>query len=129
MEITPEQIQAAVAIAGLVGSALTAIGLGVWRGAKWAGQISSGIRTVIKTVNTQSDRIKSLEEKVVELAVVQRERGDSTAKLEGKVELTTAALAASTKAAEKTADKVEALWRTLQTLHPDKVPKRASDRS
>lgn len=128
MVITPEQIQAAVAIAGLLGSALTATAVAVWRGSKWAGQITAGMKTLVKTVNTQSDRLKSLEEKVVELAVIQRERADAAAKLEGKLELTTAALSAATKAAGKTSDSVEALWHTLQVLHPDRVPKRASDR-
>jgi len=126
--MTPDQIQALVAVAGLVVS-----GLGGGLALLWK------VSRYFHTNDTRLDRLASV---VVDLAksqeqagrdfaamrVMLQEREKDTMRLEGITDATRKDLMTVTGDLRNTVDKIEALWLTLQQLFPDQVRPRLSDR-
>ena len=62
------------------------------------------------------------------LATLVSEREKDSARLEGQVEQLGVMIVRQVAAVNQASSSLDAIWRTLQVLHPGQVPKRASDR-
>lgn len=114
--------------------------LGAFLGATWAllrkfQGVVDGQAAIVEEMKRLRNQMLTLakisQEGAVEigmLKVLLSEREKDLNKLEGKVEQTNGTMMKLNGSIEKAISSLDGLWRTLQTLHPDKVPKRASDR-
>ena len=72
--------------------------------------------------------VRDVKTSIVELKALAIEREKDVARLEGRLDQTTKVSIELTGAVKGAPASLDGLWRTLQTIHPDRVPKRASDR-
>lgn len=76
-----------------------------------------------------SRAVASLDKDVATLTALVSEREKDTTRLEAQLEQLASMVVKQVAAVNGACSSLDAVWRTLQTLHPDRVPKRAGDRS
>lgn len=135
MSLSPDSVQALVAVASFLGSLAAAVVLGIWRLSKWAARLAAGQAAALSALKAVDDQVEALGAEVQELVAAHREtrihlgvREREITRIEGKLEAGTAEAHRLNASVTEVLASIKALWSTLQTLHPDKVPRRASDR-
>lgn len=73
--------------------------------------------------------VGSLKADVGRLSTLMGEREKDVSRLEGQIDQLGSLIVKQVAAVHAATASLDAVWRTLQVLHPDKVPRRASDRS
>lgn len=145
-QITPDAIQAAVAVLGAVGSLFAFLGLFLWR---MSGRVHEMLATQVAVTNelallrkqmllsarglrdsleAQSRRLVDLERSFAILAAGLAEREKDITKLEARAEQTHDDFLKVVSSLTQVMSSNDAMWRSLQRLHPNDIPKRASDR-
>jgi septal ring factor EnvC (AmiA/AmiB activator) len=142
MNVTPEIIQGAVAALGFLGGLLT---LG-WRLSLKAHASLEAQKSILKAVDTLraqlvgsarkfdsrlaqfAQDVDGIKRELATLAVVIHEREKDTSRIEGQLEQLGTMLVKNVAALQGNLASTDALWRALAKLHPEHVPRRASDR-
>ncbi len=144
--LTPEQIQALVAV---LGALATAIGTGLvfyWRVATRVASFTAAQNATLTALdrmrvqlagtakrfheqgNAFARDIAQLEKTIATLSAIMHEREKDLSRVEGQIEQLGAVVVKQVATMQGVLSSTEALWRTLHTLHPQQVPKRASER-
>lgn len=150
--ITPDMVQAGVALLGFVGACV----LGWWRltlvvhryvaaqnatlvavdklrvqvahtGKRTSERLDLFARDVVAVRDGVAQELGKLRTELATLTVVMNEREKDIARLEGQIENLSAIVVKQVGAVRDATGNLNAIWKTLQVLHPDKVPRRASD--
>lgn len=140
--LTPDQIQAAVAVASFLGTGL----LFWWRLTKRLHEHVTALNAALTAVDKLRVQVahtgKRTQERLdllaqdwnkvrTELAtnsVLMAEREKDIVRLEGQIENLGSIVTKQVSAVAGAVSSLDAIWRTLQRLHPTAVPKRASDK-
>lgn len=142
MPLTPEQIQAIAAILGLIGGG----GVAWWRLSSkffaFVGAQNSLAEAIERLRSAQIAHVKragdrldllsrsigSLDKDTATLSALVSEREKDTTRLEAQLEQLATMVVKQVASVNAACASLDAVWRTLQVLHPDRVPKRAGDR-
>ncbi len=133
--LSPELIQALVAGFTFLGG----VWLAWWRitarvhgfiGAQAATSFSLDTlnKSVLDLADETTDKLDDLSIVVTTLTAQMAEREKDVSRLEGQIEQLGTLIVKQVAAVNGAVASLDAVWRTLQVLHPDKVPRRASDR-
>lgn len=139
----PASIQTIVAVLGLLGSIVVAWWritaelhrvLGVQTELVSAldrlrAQVTASVKRATERLDTLSRVVATLDRDVSTMTALVSEREKDTSRLEGQLEQLGGMVVKQVAAVNSACGSLDAVWRTLQTLHPERVPKRASDRS
>lgn len=133
--MTIEAWQGILGVIITLGTILSSVGgFLVWVAKKVHGFVKLQTKLIEKTtehteaIKLLADAVKMLSEKQKQSEHQLSMREQETMKLEGKVETSNKMMMALTGDLRSTTASLDGLWRTLQVLHPDRVPKRLSDR-
>lgn len=115
-------------LAGIFGM-LSGVLLTVWRASRYValndervGKLTAGFEAIAAGLSAYSKEFAALR------AIIQ-EREKDLLRLEGVSDAARRDMLETIKSLERVTAKIDAMWLTLQRLHPEHVPKRASDRS
>lgn len=146
MSLTPEQIQAAAAVAGLL---ITVLGsaLGVWWRVtakihafteaqtstlaaldKLRIQVAHSLRKIDQRLGSVDQAASTVSKELATFSVLLSEREKDVARLEGQLDQLGSLVVKQVAAVQGAVASLDAVWRVLQKLHPEAVPKRASER-
>lgn len=99
-----------------------------WRAAKTAARYEVEFGVLKDAVAKNIGRQEKLVDMVTTLVVKIDEREKDTTRLEGALELQRRDMMEVVKGLHQATSSLDAMWRTLQTMFPDRVRKSASDR-
>lgn len=141
-----DSLQSLLAVLGSLGGFVVFLAVGWWR---LSGKFHEMIATlgavtveshkmrlqIVHTGKTTKDGLAVLSRKIVDLerslavqATILGEREKDIAKLEGKMDQAHEDTLKVVASLSQVMGSLDSVWRTLAKLHPDQVPKRASDR-
>lgn len=137
-----DQIESLLAIIGSVGAFFIFLGTLVWRLStkvhtltmmapeivKLRSQIAHTGKLTREAVDVVAQRVGALEQGLAGHAAILAEREKSTLKLEGKMEQAHDDMLKVVSSLTQVMGSVDALWRTLERIHPDQIPRRASQK-
>ncbi len=140
--LTPDAIQAAAAIVGLLGTALvtwwritkrlhdyvTAQNATLAALDKLRIQVAHSAKRTHERLDLFAKDVVSLKSDLATFSVLMHEREKDVSRLEGQLEQLSSIVIEQVGAVRESTANLAALWRTLQTLHPTQVPRRASDK-
>lgn len=89
------------------------------------GQIA---RRITQDADKASVRLHAIEKEINAFSIILHEREKDVSRVEGQIEQLSTVVIKQVAAVRDSVASLDAIWRTLQVLHPDAVPKRASDR-
>lgn len=117
-------------VAGLTGIGTAGGGMlfFLWRVSKWFHQMAAAETARAETMAVLSKSVESMVCTVAELKMKFDRMEKDQAKLEGKIEQTQSTLVQVIAGLQGATSSLDGMWRTLQAIFPDRVPKRASDR-
>lgn len=129
------QIEIGVTVLGALGSMIGSIAIVGWKVSgvmqKLLLRDQETSKTLIqlgKLVVKTQNQIHELHVEIAEMRVENRQREKDTARVDGKIENTNDTMMRLTITLQKACGQLDALWLTLQAIHPDQVPRRASDK-
>jgi len=125
-----ETVKAWLPVIIFLGSAFSIVAAFVWRYYQirtHQTQIIAALTEVKNAIKTLADRQTKTSNIVIQLEADFRALNRDGSKLEGKVEILAKTLTDSICTMQAVSGSLDAVWRTLQVLNPDKVPRRASD--
>ncbi len=144
--LTPEQIQAIVAV---VGAVVTAVSTGLvlyWRLAarvtafiaaqnatlmavdKMRVQLAGTAKRFSEQGNAFARDLEGVKGELKAFSAIMHEREKDLSRVEGQIEQLGSVVVKQVATMQGVLSSTEALWRTLQSIHPQQVPKRASER-
>lgn len=130
-----DHLELLVAIGSLASAIITAIAVGAWRVGSWARRVVEGQRALSDAHRGMAEQFSRARQQLVALTrgvddlkrrIEEGEKQD--ARLEGKIEQAQQTTVKLIAAMQQSTGSLDALWRTLHALFPDRVPKRAGDR-
>lgn len=133
--MTIEKWQLVLAAFGVLMSILGGVGGTLWWVTKRVHSFVSNEKLLIQAARAQAEAISTVSQRVDRLAEAatllsqsMRQREAETNKIEGQVQAVNTSLMTVIGGLQQAVGSLDAVWRTLQLLHPGVVPKRASDR-
>lgn len=125
----------AIGVVGGFAVNLIAFMVVIWKVSGWVTKRDEALSSAMKEIASHSADIKELArqtrkagEMMVKLEQIAIQREKDQDRLEGHIDASRRTTLDLNTLLAKAIANLDALWATLQTLHPDKVPKRASDR-
>jgi hypothetical protein len=122
--VTPEQITTGIAVLTFFGSCLAAF----WWVTRAIHEAAATQKQLVEAVKTMASQIELLRIDVTQLKSHAAYRDRTESKHEGRMEQLQSATMKVIGSLQQVSGSLDAVWRTLQRLHPEVVPKRASDR-
>lgn len=123
-----ETVKEAFELAGLVLSGIIAIGVWWWKAAQNVHKITHAQAHTQEQLLKMADTNLKLTEAVTVFGVKIDGLEKDISKLEGGLEVQRRDTMNLISTLQQTTSSLDALWRTLQNMYPDKVPRRASDK-
>jgi hypothetical protein len=129
INLDPEQIQQILEILGTIGTGLIAFGGVWWKFSKWLNNKENFQKETNKILKDFGEVIQRLSDTNTVFTVKLEEREKDLMKLEGALEIQRRDMVGVITSLQKTAGSLDALWKTMQSVYPDKVPRRLSDKT
>lgn len=118
-----------------VGGAVVSVFVAWWRFTKWVGKVSNQFEEIQKSVAEHGETLRKvgaltskLTQAIHSMSQNLNQREKDVVKIEGALELSQRTQMQLIGQIEKVVGSLDGVWRTLQAIHPERVPKRASDR-
>jgi hypothetical protein len=131
-----DNLEAIVAVGGVLAAAVSGAAATIWKVSQWSARAEvadaardKAIAELVDKLGGVTTALATLGSAIREMRVGLKIRERDHAKTEGKLEQTQQSLVQVIATLQQASGSLNALWKTLQTLHPERVPKRASDRS
>ena len=115
-------------VGGLLFGGLGAIWAIWWKFSQSYAKTSMEFASMKKQISKSDSLTLDMTKALVQLATKLDEREKDIAKLEGAMDVQRRDMMEVIKGLQAAVSSLDGMWRTLQTIHPDKVPRRASDR-
>jgi len=127
MILDPDKLSTYLGILGALGSGVAAFGAAWWRFSRWVYDLDSHQDKTNEQLLRLADSNLRLTEAITIMTVKLEEREKDTLKLEGAIELQRKDVKDVISSLQTNTSNLDALWRTLKIVYPDKVLKRMSD--
>ncbi len=125
-------IKLAIALGGVLCGGVVAF----WRLSAWVHAITTGLDSLTKTVSALKLEVTKMDDAIGDIGTdvsglyqAMHEREKDVLRLEGRMDQTNTLIVQTIGQMQGVQGSTDALWRSLQKLHPTEVPRRASDRS
>jgi seryl-tRNA synthetase len=128
MVLDVDTLESTLGIATTIVSGLVAFGVAWWRFSRWVHTLDADREKYGSELNRLTESHCKLTEAITVLSVKLDEREKDTIKLEGAIDSQRKDLVTVITSLQKTSSSLDALWRTMQNLHSDQVPRRLSDK-
>lgn len=120
-------IQTYLEIIGAIATGLITLGAAWWKFSRWVHDLETSSQNSKTELEAISKSVDKMAEALTVLAVKLDEREKDLLKLEGSLEVQRKDFVSVITSLQKTSSSLDALWRTMQAVYPDKVPRRLSD--
>ena len=107
---------------------MTSLVVATWRISGWARRVVDGQRALVHEASRAKAHLSKLTGAIQDLSRRIEDGEKQDARLEGKIEQGQQTQVRLIAAIQQATGSLDALWRTLHALFPEKVPKRSSDR-
>lgn len=128
MNLDVTTIESTLGIVATVISGLIAFGAAWWRFSKWVHTLETDKEQSAEGLKKLVESHLKLTEAITVLTVKLDEREKDTIKLEGAIDAQRKDMVSIITSLHKTSSSLDALWKTMQNLYSDKVPRRLSDK-
>jgi seryl-tRNA synthetase len=128
MNIDVGTIESTLGIVTTVVSGLIAFGAAWWRFSRWVHSLEADREKSSGEIGKLIASHVKLTESITILSVKLEEREKDTMKLEGAIDAQRKDMVSVITSLQRTSSSLDALWRTMQNLYSDKVPRRISDK-
>lgn len=126
-------------VLGVVSIVVTILGstlVLVWRASGWVATLEAADRDLARATAELKDEVAKVDEtvsgfgtRIGEIRHAVDTQAKDSGRLEGRIEQLADASVRTTSSLERTIGNLDAVWRTLERLHPNQVTKRLSDRA
>ncbi len=123
-----EQLDHYKELIGMILGFVTTIGTIWWRVAASFTKTQLDIKNLYKHFNSIANVTTDLSRSVTQLSTKLEEREKDIMRLEGALEVERKDMISVITGLQQATSSLNAMWRTLDSLFPDAIPKRASDR-